>query len=267
MFRIGEFARMAYLSVPTLRYYDDYGLLKPVRVDAETGYRYYDAAQLRDVGSIQALKEAGLSLAEIRDCMAQGLSRQALAGLLRQKEAELRASIGAEQERLKRLNNWIIAITQEGDTPMTEVTIKKAAPTLVAGLRAQIPGFDRVGDTWEELNKEIDRNGAKTLVPCMMLYYNGGEDGLWDIEVIEPVSEAFSPKGDVRVYELEGHDRMASIIHHGPFETIGKAFAAMHEWFAKNGYKAGNTREIYHKGDWLTDDPNEYITEIQMPIL
>lgn len=267
MFRIGDFARMVYLPVSTLRYYDECGLLKPSFVDAETGYRYYAAEQLQTVGTIQAMKEAGLSLAEIRDYLDQGLTRQGLISLLRHKEAVLHAALRKEQERLRRLNNWIIAITEEGSKPMTEVTIKHVAPMLVAGLRETIPGFENIGKTWKTLNEEIDRHPVSKVIPCMMLYHNGGENGLWDIEVVEPINKPFAPEGGVRVYTLPGSERMASIVHHGPFETIGETFAAIHAWFAQNGYKAGMGREIYHKGDWMTEDPREYITEIQMPIL
>ena len=46
MFAIGEFARHGRVSVRMLRHYDAIGLLQPVGVDPETGYRYYQAAQL-----------------------------------------------------------------------------------------------------------------------------------------------------------------------------------------------------------------------------
>jgi len=48
-----------------LRYYDELGLLKPVRIDAETGYRYYSAQQLPHLNRILALKELGLTLDQI----------------------------------------------------------------------------------------------------------------------------------------------------------------------------------------------------------
>lgn len=39
MLRIGDFSKLSLVSVKTLRYYDELGLLKPVRVDDATGYR------------------------------------------------------------------------------------------------------------------------------------------------------------------------------------------------------------------------------------
>ena len=46
MIKIGDFARLTRVSVVTLRHYDDMSLLKPVRVDEFTGYRYYTVNQL-----------------------------------------------------------------------------------------------------------------------------------------------------------------------------------------------------------------------------
>ena len=44
--QIKEFARITGVSVRTLHYYDQIGLLKPARVDRGTGYRYYDETSL-----------------------------------------------------------------------------------------------------------------------------------------------------------------------------------------------------------------------------
>ena len=65
LYRIGEFAQFCGLSVKTLRYYDEIGLLKPVKVDEFTGYRYYSEKQLDDVELIKMFKSCSFSLDEI----------------------------------------------------------------------------------------------------------------------------------------------------------------------------------------------------------
>ncbi len=66
MFRIGEFAQIAQVSGRLLRYYDQLGLLSPVRIDPQSGYRWYSAKQLPRLNRILALKELGLTLEQIR---------------------------------------------------------------------------------------------------------------------------------------------------------------------------------------------------------
>ncbi len=66
MLSIGEFARLGGVSVRTLRYYEEVGLLSPASVDVATGYRSYSARQFSRLHRIVALKELGFTLGQIR---------------------------------------------------------------------------------------------------------------------------------------------------------------------------------------------------------
>ncbi len=72
--KIGEFARVTQVSLATLRYYDQCGLLKPLALDPETGYRYYSLDQLPRLNRILALKELGFALEQIAQLLKEGLS-------------------------------------------------------------------------------------------------------------------------------------------------------------------------------------------------
>lgn len=74
MFKIGDFSRLSFVTVKTLHYYDEIGLLKPVKVDRFTGYRYYSADQLPRLNYIVALKNLGLSLEEIGTMISNNLT-------------------------------------------------------------------------------------------------------------------------------------------------------------------------------------------------
>ncbi|GGO12780.1 MerR family transcriptional regulator [Microbispora bryophytorum] len=63
---IGTFAQAARLSPKALRLYDEVGLLRPAAVDGESGYRYYDPAQLERARLIARLRRLGMPLARIR---------------------------------------------------------------------------------------------------------------------------------------------------------------------------------------------------------
>jgi serine/threonine protein phosphatase PrpC len=62
---IGEFSERSGLSAKRLRSYAAAGLLVPAAVDAGSGYRYYAPGQLRDAQLIDALRAAGVPLADI----------------------------------------------------------------------------------------------------------------------------------------------------------------------------------------------------------
>ena len=63
---IKEFSRLCGCNPQTLRYYDHVDLLKPVKVDSWTGYRYYDEDQALQYVKIKNLQMAGFSIDEIR---------------------------------------------------------------------------------------------------------------------------------------------------------------------------------------------------------
>ena len=60
LFTTGQFAKLCGTTKETLFYYDELGILKPVKV-AENGYRYYSASQFFDLDLITVLQEAVLS--------------------------------------------------------------------------------------------------------------------------------------------------------------------------------------------------------------
>ncbi len=64
-YRIGEFSKLAKLTVKTLRYYDEVGLLKPDYIDPDTSYRYYQSEQLIAAQKITELRQLGISIDEI----------------------------------------------------------------------------------------------------------------------------------------------------------------------------------------------------------
>jgi DNA-binding transcriptional MerR regulator len=73
---IGEFSERSGLSAKRLRTYAAEGLLAPAAVDPSSGYRYYSPVQLADAQVIDALRKAGVPLADIRTFMRQPSGEQ-----------------------------------------------------------------------------------------------------------------------------------------------------------------------------------------------
>ena len=63
---IKEFSNLCGCNPQTIRYYDRMNLLKPVKVDEWTGYRYYDEEQALDYVKIKNLQTAGFTIDEIK---------------------------------------------------------------------------------------------------------------------------------------------------------------------------------------------------------
>ena len=67
--QIKEFAAYTGVSVRTLHYYDEIGLLKPAFVDRTTGYRYYDNTSLLRMQEILFYRELDFSLKRIGEIL------------------------------------------------------------------------------------------------------------------------------------------------------------------------------------------------------
>ena len=71
-YKIGEFSKLVGISVKTLRYYDECGVLKPSKIDTFTGYRYYSDNDIMNCEFIKMLKSLDFTLDEIvryKDCL------------------------------------------------------------------------------------------------------------------------------------------------------------------------------------------------------
>src|SRR3954452_9583477 len=98
---IGEFSRRSGLSPKRLRSYAAAGLLRPVAVDPDSGYRYYSLNQLRRAQLIDALRVAGMPVAEIGELIEDPTQERLDAWLLRvRSDADQRQRALAAARRL-----------------------------------------------------------------------------------------------------------------------------------------------------------------------
>lgn len=268
MFKIGDFAKLNKVTVKTLRHYDSLGLLQPENVDSFTGYRYYSASQMPRLNRILALKDIGFSLDEIALVLDKNLDQEQIQTLLELKYVEISGKISAEQGRLSRVEALLKICKQEAYVMKYDIVIKTIEPVRVASLRDIIPSYSEQGHLWRELGEHIQKNNAKIVPPCMVIYHGPGykEEGV-DAEVIEPIIGDLSDTDRIKIKFLEGVKEMACVVHKGSFQTLHMAYSAISNWIEENGYEIiGSQRELYLKGEWITNDPNEYVTEIQFPV-
>ncbi len=91
--KIGEFAKACNIPISVLRYYDSYGLLKPVYVDRFTGYRYYSNHQIAVCARINELKAAGFSLAEIKQLLSGNATEEDINVIFNRKKNQLNQTL------------------------------------------------------------------------------------------------------------------------------------------------------------------------------
>ena len=110
LYTIGEVCRICNVNSSTLRYYDEIGLIKPYKVDRETGYRYYSGEVLLDLPVLYYLKNLGFSLKEIKKALERE-NLDYLESIFRGKTEELEATIRQAELKRNSITSWMDLIT------------------------------------------------------------------------------------------------------------------------------------------------------------
>jgi DNA-binding transcriptional MerR regulator len=269
MFKIGDFSKLSRVSVKTLRYYDEIGLLKPAYVDNFTSYRYYSAEQLPRLNRILALKDLGFSLEQTERLLDDALSPAQMREILRMKQAEIQRRVQDETERLARVEARLRAIEQEQTMPAYDIIVKRVEPQLVASVRDHLPSYPAIGTFYDEIGRYVASQGAHPAGPYIAVWHDEEyRDDQIDAEAAIPIDKALPGAGRVAVRELPGYDAAACVVHHGDYSTIGQAYSALLAWIGNNGYRiAGPACEIYLSASQPTQqDDSGIITEIRFPV-
>ena len=266
MLKIGDFSRLSQVSVKTLRYYDEVALLKPTQVDEVSGYRYYSVAQLRQLHRILALRDLGFSLDQIGYVLEADLSIEELRGMLRLRRAEQQQRLLKEQERLDRVEALLQLIHQENTVNTDAVITKDTAAQRFASIRKTIPVYNQIGQLFAALFRVLPCSATRG--PCFAIWHDDEhKDQDVDGEACVPVDEKYQGLPTVRCADLPTV-KVASVIHHGAYNTLPQSYQMVLKWVEANGYQVhGPIREIYLQcGEPLRQDDDSYVTEIQVPI-
>ncbi|MDD6289042.1 MAG: MerR family transcriptional regulator [Eggerthellales bacterium] len=262
MLKIGEFSKLSQLTVKALRHYEKEGLLLPAHVDPWTGYRQYQTSQLVDAARIKSLRQLGLSIDQVRSI----LRGENPWSILLQKERELREQQADLSMRLSIIRNLL-----KEERMTYQVTIKEIPETLVYSAEATLESYSdamtwipRVGAEAKRLNPDL----RCTEPPYEFCEYLDGEYREHDVRIRH--SEAVMESGkenELITFRTIPATRVLSILHRGPYDQLGEAYAFLMEYAESNGYVCADlARECYIDGIWNKDNVADWLTEIQLPI-
>src|SRR5258707_3173365 len=269
LLKIGEFARVGQVSIATLRYYDQYGLLKPKALDPDNVYRYYSLDQVARLNRILVLKELDFPLEQIAQLLEENLSLEQLQGMFKLKQAQTQHMIDTEQAREARLAARLRQIEKEANMPAYEVLLKQVDPLLVASIRDRIPVISEREHLYITLSAYLDQQGMQYSQPDLSLLHSRHElhdEGMSiDVEVAIPLPTALPGNEQIRIRTLPG-GLMACTVHTGEDLFLGRAYVALYRWMTDNGYQLiGPPRQVHlQRGDDM--DPSQYVTEMQFPV-
>ena len=266
--KIGEFSKMMQVTVKTLRHYEQRGLLLPEEVDKWTGYRYYSISQMQQLNTIRGLQRQGFTLEEIKELLEDGAQMPSIEQLT-QKIEDTERQLQMLMERRRQLIKWVDS--HKRITTMERFTIESLPEIIVASHREIIPDYSALGMLCVNIiGPEMQRLGCQCQPPgyCFTIEHSKEHHPTdIDIEYCEQVEAIGKDSNIIQFKRMTAVAKALCMKHVGPYERFYESYAEAFSYMEEQGYKmAGHPRTCYIDGAWNQEDPEHWLSIIQIPI-
>ncbi len=161
---IGQLSGISQISVKTLRYYDEEGILKPAHVDELSRYRYYTAEQVEQARLLQNLRFAQVPLEDLREFM-RDPTYEHQAQVFDQHIERLRKEVQA-------LNSSLRTLTRRRDYPWhpqvyeVQAQVRRSVPFIYVHERVGLGDIEDARDaTFSALSAHLSAHGIRPVSP------------------------------------------------------------------------------------------------------
>jgi DNA-binding transcriptional MerR regulator len=246
---IGDFSKMTYLTVKALRHYHDIGLLEPVTVDEQNGYRLYATDQVTTAQTIRRFRELDMPTDEIRTLLAATDDGE--------RNAVILAHLDRMENRLEQTRSTVagLRVLLSGDGADPTVTYRTLTPTLALAIRETVRFDDAerwCASAYAELHRLLGDRGSVADGPDGALYTGAFfEDGEGEVTAFVPVRGDLPTAGRVTQVEIPGFDA-AVAVHSGSFDDLDQTYRTLGTRVADLGVgHTGPMREHYLGDDTI----------------
>lgn len=268
--KIGVFSQMMQVTVKTLRYYEQKGLLLPCEVDEWTGYRYYNIEQMQRLNTIRQLQCLGFTLDEIKELYEEDThvpSIEQLNKKIKETEQHLQLLV----MRRNQLVNWMNTLKKIKKMDKLKFSIQSLPEIIVASHREVIANYAALGPLCvNKIGPEMRRLGCKCSLPgyCFTIEHNTEyRPTNIDIEYCEQVEEMGIDNAIIQFKRFAAVTKALCMKHVGPYERFHESIAEAFAYMEEQGYKiAGLLRTSFVDGAWNQENPELWVSVIQIPI-
>ncbi len=265
MLRIGEFSKLAKVSIKALRYYDKIGLLKPAMIDSATQYRYYTLEQLETIRLISMYKDVGLP----NETISRLIDGKGDAPALLRYQKQI---LSERAEDIRRALSTVELLLGEQAGQQYEASIQHVPKRLVYCCRGYIANVESIHNFVKTCSAELAKTNpdVRFSVPdyCCVIY---PDDGYRETNIFIEYAQSVDSMGkDTQILKFKELSPITavSVMHRGGYGTLPDAYLFAVSWARENGYTPkGEPRERYIHGAWDRNSESEWLTELQLPIL
>ena len=268
---IGRFAQITHLSVKALRIYANEGLLLPVYVDPESGYRYYSLTQATVAARIHQLRLIDMPLEEIRMVL-QAANQELVRMLLTRHQQRLDDRIARDQQSLLLLQrvlekpdafmSFTVKVKEVEDQPFLSICTYAAYGTFGQVIRSTLSRL---------LVYAVEAGVHCPERPPLVTLHQGtpqqDREAGTNLEIGLPIQRMIEG-GQGIVSTILPAGTVASIIHMGPYHELEVVYPALGAWIEEHGYTVtGPPRNAILTDYARVTNPIEYQTEVMWPIV
>lgn len=256
---------MTHLSVKTLRYYHEVGLLEPRHIDPHSGYRHYAVDQVAHAQLIRRLRDLRMPLADIRAVL--------LARSIPERDNLLRAHLDHLEHELDATRaavNSLRTLLDAGDALTAPVVVRRTELPQPALAITAVIDADDVLTWWNETLTEL-----RALIWAEHLHPTGPIGGSYDATLFR------HERGEATLFvPLDNpphHDQARPILlpqadvvmttHLGSPHETDLAYSRLGCYIAQHSLTACPAiREHYIRDASHTADERQWTTEIAWPV-
>ena len=267
LFSIGDMAKLFHLSVSSLRHYETVGLLKPERIDPDTGYRYYSTRQFEVLNTIRYLRALDLPLKEIDDFL-QNRDIDRMEEKLRQQKAAVMEKQQELQRIARKIDNRLQQLALAQTAVLDKIEVIQSPACRMVWLEDSL-----------KINKYVDME-----TPVGRLLHFDAEAVVFIGKVGVGISAEHLQEGCFSQYDgiflvLDAEDRFQGetlllpettcvrVRFRGSHPQAPKQYEKLLAYLRENRLEvAGFSREITMVDEGLTSDTEKFLTEISIPV-
>ncbi len=271
-YSIGDFAKIADISIQALRHYDKTDVLRPNCTDEETGYRYYVQEQLFELNNIKMLQAVGFTLQEIAELSASG-SLPEMVAAYQHKADEIELKITELRKARKQLvwfhevlGKMLQPLEEVDETEIGQVKLVEMPEHRLLMVREQvIYDYPSMLKLYNQLLKKLFEQRCKVVGGLRTIFYGGYED-IYHKKI--DMALAFLLEPESKRGNKQPAQRFLSCLHRGKYPTSLQAYNKIQQYAEKNGLKlCGPVGHALRVPIASVKDPNATVFEVIIPLV
>lgn len=265
LFSIGQLSKLFNIKVPTLRYYDEVGLLKPAKVDPDSHYRYYSTEQFERLNVITYLRALDLSIDSIKDFF-DARDTDRLKEMLFQQKQQVKQQITALEKIDQRIDARLTQVSDAESSELGKIETVVLPQIPIISLNEDYRPSEDIEFPITTLRQKynLDKNIflGKIALTINKTQFSSSDFSDYNslMLILEPGDD-----GDATGYLPAG--KYVRLRFHGTHENASSSYQQLSEYINKHDLEITDDAIETALIDYgITDDYQKYVTEIRVPI-